>query len=80
MQAARGNTKPPGTNLLSPTIAARSVAGSTVVHIIPRMWGTIKSFCQARSYHPLAVNGSATPSYPPLAIAATKQATPAMAQ
>ena len=60
MQAARGNLKPPGTNLLSPTIAARSVVGSTLVHIIPRIRGTIKSFCQTRSYHPLTVNGNAT--------------------
>ena len=58
MQTARGNPRPPGTNLLSPTIAARSAVGSTVVHIIPRIWGTIKSFCQAYSSHSSAVNGS----------------------
>jgi hypothetical protein len=62
MQAARGHPRPPGTNLLSPTVAARSVVGSTVVHIIPRIWGTIKSFCQAYSSHSSAVNGSSNGS------------------
>ena len=62
MQAARGNPRPPGTNLLSPTVAARSVVGSTVGHIIPRIWGTIKSICQAYSLHSLAVNESSNGS------------------